>query len=146
MAYVKILVSKVMELREDLGLVIEVNAGANGKVNDLVFWLQYKDANGAWQYKGSQGATGIRIPLVEGVEKFIIDNVKASVDASNKFNATNINKTSNGFDVNSLSDEDKAILLALLIGNAKATPSEPDLSLENILNNAKGKGKGKGKK
>ena len=143
MAYVKILVSKVMELREDLGLVIEVNAGANGKVNDLVFWLQYKDANGAWQYKGSQGATGIRIPLVEGVEKFIIDNVKASVDASNKFNATNINKTSNGFDVNSLSDEDKAILLALLIGNAKATPSEPDLSLENILNNAKGKGKGK---
>ena len=146
MAYVKILVSKVMELREDLGLVIEVNAGANGKVNDLVFWLQYKDANGAWQYKGSQGATGIRIPLVEGGEKFIIDNVKASVDASNKFNATNINKTSNGFDVNSLSDEDKAILLALLIGNAKATPSEPDLSLENILNNAKGKGKGKGKK
>ena len=146
MAYVKILVSKVMELREDLGLVIEVNAGANGKVNDLVFWLQYKDANGAWQYKGSQGATGIRIPLVEGVEKFIIDNVKASVDASNKFNATNINKTSNGFDVNSLSDEDKAILLALLIGNAKTTPSEPDLSLENILNNAKGKGKGKGKK
>ena len=146
MAYVKILVSKVMELREDLGLVIEVNAGANGKVNDLVFWLQYKDANGAWQYKGSQGATGIRIPLVEGVEKFIIDNVKASVDASNKFNATNINKTSNGFDVNSLSDEDKTILLALLIGNAKATPSEPDLSLENILNNAKGKGKGKGKK
>ena len=146
MAYVKILVSKVMELREDLGLVIEVNAGANGKVNDLVFWLQYKDANGAWQYKGSQGATGIRIPLVEGVEKFIIDNVKSSVDASNKFNATNINKTSNGFDVNSLSDEDKAILLALLIGNAKATPSEPDLSLENILNNAKGKGKGKGKK
>ena len=143
MAYVKILVSKVMELREDLGLVIEVNAGANGKVNDLVFWLQYKDANGAWQYKGSQGATGIRIPLVEGVEKFIIDNVKASVDASNKFNATNINKTSNGFDVNSLSDEDKAILLALLIGNAKATPSEPTLSLENILNNAKGKGKGK---
>ena len=146
MAYVKILVSKVMELREDLGLVIEVNAGANGKVNDLVFWLQYKDANGLWQYKGSQGATGIRIPLVEGVEKFIIDNVKASVDASNKFNASNTSKANNGFDVNSLSDEDKAILLALLIGNTKATPSEPDLSLENILNNAKGKGKGKGKK
>ena len=143
MAYIKILVSKVMELREDLGLVIELNAGSNGKVNDLVFWLQYKDANGKWQYKGSQGATGIRIPMVNGVEKFIIDNVKSSVDASNKFNASNANKTSNAFDVNSLSDEDKATLLALLIGNAKATPSEPTLSLENILNNAKGKGKGK---
>ena len=146
MAYVKITVSKVFELRKDLGLVIEVNAGANGKVNDLVFWLQYKDANGLWQYKGSQGATGIRIPMANGVEKFIIDNVKTSIDASNKFNASNVNKTSNAFDVNSLSDEDKATLLALLIGNAKATPSEPALSLENILSSVKGKGNGKGKK
>lgn len=145
MSYVKILVSKVMELREDLGLVVEVNAGTSGKVNDLVLWLQYKDSNGAWAYKGSKGATGIRIPMVNGLDKFLIDNVKASVDASNKFNATNVNKANN-FDVNSLSDEDKATLLALLIGNAKATPSEPTLSLENILNNAKGKGKGKGKK
>ena len=146
MAYVKIIVSKVFELRKDLGLVIETNQGSNGKVNDLVLWLQYKDSNGAWQYKGSQGATGIRIPMVNGVEKFIIDNVKSSVDASNKFNASNTSKANNGFDVNSLSDEDKATLLALLIGNAKATPSEPALSLENILSSVKGKGNGKGKK
>lgn len=147
MAYTKILVSKVMELREDLGLIIEVNAGTNGKVNDLVLWLQYKDANGTWQYKGSKGATGIRIPMSNGLEKFLIDNIKLSFDASSKYVATS--KANANIDVNSLDDVTKANLLQALLASAKTSnASEPALSLDNLLNliAPKDTSKAKGKK
>lgn len=149
MSYTKVLVSKVLELREDLGLVIEVNAGANGKANDLVFWLQYKDSNGAWAYKGSKGATGIRIPMTNGLDKFLMDNIKLSFDASNKYVATSKAKTN--IDVNSLDDATKASLLQALLASAKSSnASEPSLSLDNLLNliapKELGKGKSKGKK
>jgi hypothetical protein len=147
MAYTKILVSKVMELREDLGLIIEVNAGTNGKVNDLVLWLQYKDSNGAWAYKGSKGATGIRIPMSNGLDKFLMDNIKLSFDASTKYVATS--KANTSIDVNSLDDVTKANLLQALLASAKASnASEPALSLDNLLNliAPKEAGKAKGKK
>lgn len=149
MSYTKVLVSKVMELREDLGLIIEVNAGTNGKVNDLVLWLQYRDANGAWQYKGSKGATGIRIPMTNGLDKFLMDNIKLSFDASNKYVATS--KASANIDVNSLDDATKASLLQALLASAKnanANANEPTLSLDNLLNliAPKDTSKGRGKK
>ena len=159
--YNKINVSKVFELRKDLGLIVEVNQGTSGKPNDLVLWLQYKDDSGAWQYKGSKGATGIRIPLIDGLEKFLLETIKASVDASNKFNASNASKGKIDFnalskDINTLSDDIKADLLKALLQAGKAetkeeTKEEPAITLENVLSlfketkETKGK-KGKGKK
>ena len=165
--YTKINVSKVFELRKDLGLIVEVNQGANGKPNDLVLWLQYKDDSGAWQYKGSKGATGIRIPLIDGLDKFLLETIKASVDASNKFNASNASNASKSKvdfkalskDINTLSDDIKADLLKALLQAGKAetkeeTKEEPAITLENVLSlfsstketkETKGK-KGKGKK
>jgi len=152
--YTKITVSKVFELRKDLGLIVEVNQGASGKPNDLVLWLQYKDDNGAWAYKGSWGATGIRIPIVDGLEKFLLDTVKTSVDASNKFNASNKAASKGKIDINALSEDMKADLLKALLQAGKAetkeeTKEEPGITLENVLSllstETKGK-KGKGKK
>jgi hypothetical protein len=131
--YTKINVSKVLELRADLGLIVEVNQGTSGKPNDIVLWLQYKDDAGQWQYKGSKGATGIRIPIVDGLEKFLLDTVKASIDASNKFNASN--KAAKGkIDINALSEDMKADLLKALLQAGKAeTKEEPAITLENVL-------------
>lgn len=131
--YTKINVSKVFELRADLGLIVEVNQGTSGKPNDIVLWLQYKDDAGQWQYKGSKGATGIRIPIVEGLEKFLLDTVKASIDASNKFNASN--KAAKGkIDINALSEDMRADLLKALLQAGKVeTKEEPGITLENVL-------------
>ena len=148
--YNKITVSKVMELREDLGLIVEVNQGTSGKPNDIVLWLQYKDDVGQWQYKGSKGATGIRIPIIDGLEKFLLDTIKASIDASNKFNASN--KAVNGkIDINSLSDDMKADLLKALLqaGKEETKKEESAITLENVLSllsPTKEIKKGKGKK
>lgn len=151
--YNKITVSKVFELRQDLGLIMEVNQGTSGKPNDLVLWLQYKDDAGQWQYKGSKGATGIRIPITDGLEKFLLDTIKTSIDASNKFNASN--KTSKGnIDINTLSDDMKADLLKALLQAGKEEPKkeskeEPAITLENVLSllsPTKTTKKGKGKK
>lgn len=147
--YTKINVSKVLELRADLGLIVEVNQGTSGKPNDLVLWLQYKDDAGQWQYKGSKGATGIRIPIVDGLEKFLLDTIKSSIDASNKFNASN--KADKGkIDINTLSDDMKADLLkALLQANKESKKDETAITLENVLSMlspAKETKKGKGKK
>lgn len=132
--YNKIAVSKVFELRNDLGLIVEVNQGTSGKVNDLVLWLQYKDDTGAWAYKGSKGATGIRIPIVEGLEKFLLDTIKASVDSSNKFNASNKAVSKGKIDINSLSEDMKADLLkALLQAGKEETKKDPAITLENVL-------------
>lgn len=134
--YNKITVSKVFELRKDLGLIVEVNQGTSGKPNDIVLWLQYKDDVGQWQYKGSKGATGIRIPIVDGLEKFLLDTVKTSVDASNKFNASNASKGK--IDINALDDDMKADLLKALLqagkeGTKEEPKEEPAITLENVL-------------
>lgn len=153
--YTKIAVSKVFELRKDLGLIVEVNQGASGKPNDLVLWLQYKDDAGQWQYKGSKGATGIRIPIADGLEKFLLEVIKASMDASNKFNASNASKGKIDIkalseDINSLSEDVKAKLLKALLQAGKEEPKEePAITLENVLSlfsstkeeTKKGKGK-----
>lgn len=152
--YTKINVSKVFELRKDLGLIVEVNQGANGKPNDIVLWLQYKDDVGQWQYKGSKGATGIRIPIVDGLEKFLLEVIKASIDSSNKFNASNKAITKGKIDINALSDDMKADLLkALLKAGKEETKEEPKeesaITLENVLSllsPTKETKKGKGKK
>lgn len=149
--YTKITVSKVFELRQDLGLIIEVNQGTSGKANDLVLWLQYKDDNGDWQYKGSKGATGIRIPIIDGLDKFLLDTIKTSIDASNKFNAS---KSKGNIDINTLSDDMKADLLKALLKANKAetkeeNKEEPAITLENVLSllsPTKTTKKGKGKK
>lgn len=146
--YNKITVSKVMKLREDLGLIVEVNQGTSGKPNDLVLWLQYKDDVGQWQYKGSKGATGIRIPIIDGLEKFLLDTIKASIDASNKFNASN---SKGNIDINSLSDDMKADLLKALLqaGKEETKKEESAITLENVLSllsPTKEIKKGKGKK
>lgn len=146
--YNKIIVSKVFELRQDLGLIMEVNQGTNGKPNDLVLWLQYKDDAGQWQYKGSKGATGIRIPVIDGLEKFLVDTIKTSIDASNKFNAS----TSKNIDINSLSEDMRADLLKALLqaGSKEETKKgEAAITLENVLSllsPTKEIKKGKGKK
>lgn len=148
--YTKIIVSKVFELRQDLGLIIEVNQGTSGKPNDLVLWLQYKNDVGEWAYKGSKGATGIRIPIVVGLEKFLLDTIKTSIDASNKFNASITSK--GNIDINSLSDDVKADLLKALLQagkeETKKENKEAAITLENVLSllSPKETKKGKGKK
>lgn len=150
--YNKIIVSKVLELRKDLGLIVEVNQGTSGKPNDLVLWLQYKDDAGQWQYKGSKGATGIRIPVIDGLEKFLLDTIKTSIDASNKFNASITSK--GNIDINSLSDDMKADLLKALLQagkeeTKKESKEESAITLENVLSllsPTKETKKGKGKK
>jgi hypothetical protein len=153
MKYNKILVSKVLALRDDLGLIIEVNEGQPGKPNDLVLWLQYKAQNGDWAYKGSQGATGIRIPMTNELEKFITDGLKAGFEASKKYDSTKASKPQGGFDINALNAltaDQKTALLMALTGQAQApapqTPSEPALEFANQLLNAMNKGKSTGKK
>lgn len=139
------MVTKVLELRNDLGLIVEVNEGAPGKPNDMVFWLQYKNNEGQWAYKGSNGATGIRIPLTNGLDKFLIDAIKAGKDASDKFVATKPQATAgiNANALNSLSDADKIALLQALQASLqpKLQAQEPVLSLETLLTNTKKGGK-----
>ncbi len=132
--YTKLVTSNVFPLLSDLGLIVEVNEGKTGKPNTLVLWLQYKDDKGQWQFKGSKGSTGIHIPIVDGLAKFLNDSLKEAFDVSAKHDKE---KASNPIDISKLSNEQLTALRELIATTVKAPAAmttEPEISLENLLN------------
>ena len=74
MEYNKLAVSKTLEVKEGLGLIIELTEGKSENV--LSLWLQYKDTEGQWKHKATKGASAIRVPLNKEVADFIVDSIK----------------------------------------------------------------------
>ena len=141
MKFNKIIVSETLELSKDLGLVVEVVEGKEDDV--LTLWLQYKNKEGEWAYKSSKGATGIRIPMKNNLQKFLSDNLVSAFKAS-KEHIKEVKKDV-ASKIDDMTEEEKAILLKALL--AKETKEEPkkstkkstkkedtlDLTLENVL-------------
>lgn len=82
MEYNKIVASKTLEIKEGLGLIVELTEGK--QANTLSLWLQYKTEEGQWAHKSTKGANAIRIPVINGLAEFLSSNLTTVFEMDKK--------------------------------------------------------------
>ena len=122
---------------------IELQYGKAGQPTELVIAEMYSK-DGKWAYGHGQ----VRVPCTADIATYVLKSTKAMYDSSLKVEKkVEAPKTLDisSLDLNSLTDEQRANLVAAILGSskteakapvktAKATESTAELTLENIVN------------
>lgn len=125
MSYNKLATSKTLEVKEGLGLILELTEGRGNNV--LSLWLQYKDAEtGDWKHKSTKGANAIRLPISETVIDFIKGNLDSIMECEKRY--TSKPKIDKDVNLKSLTKEQLLTLLAEI-----DKPKEEEVKKEDVL-------------
>lgn len=115
---------------------IELQYGKDGAPTEIVIAELYQK-DGAWAYTRSQ----VRIPCTKENASHVLTSVKAVYESSTKVEkkAAKASKIEDAID--SMTDDEKAALLEMLIGKAKAEPKAKaeDLTLDATLTKKRGR-------